>query len=381
MGMANLTEELPRILHLAESAQGGVGTYLAEILPDQLRRYGVDHVRALVPEQHAAHLGGVDRRVLTTWRRQERSAIGIIGFAAAMRAEMRRFRPTIVHAHSSIAGGVVRLMSHWTRSPYRIVYCPHGWAFDRQGMPIKNSLIEWIERGLAPGASRIVLISEHERQEAVRIGIASERLSLILNGIGDLPTAYAAKWLDPRLKVLFVGRLGQQKGFDTFLDAVAPIAAQVAVRVIGTAVAGPHAEQPRRPGIEYLGWRSLAEVATEIAAADVVVMPSRWEGFGLVALEAMRGGRAVLASAVGGLREIVVDGVTGRLVPPDHPAQLMQALIAHDRTTWREMGAAGRVRYETRFTAERMNRELAELYAGLQRVREPAGSLTRVAHA
>ncbi|MEJ8630106.1 glycosyltransferase [Sphingomonas sp. I4] len=64
----------------------------------------------------------------------------------------------------------------------------------------------------------------------------------------------------------------------------------------------------------------MSEVATEIAAADVVAIPSRWEGFGLVALEAMCGSCAVVASSVGGLREIIVDGVTGYLVPPTVPS-------------------------------------------------------------
>jgi glycosyltransferase involved in cell wall biosynthesis len=185
------------------------------------------------------------------------------------------------------------------------------------------------------------------------------------------------------VRVLFVGRLDTQKGFDTLLDAVEPIQDHVAVRVIGKAVAGP-ATTPRKrsPQIEYLGWRSLSEVATEIAAADVVVVPSRWEGFGLVALEAMCGGCAVVASDVGGLREIVVDGETGYLVPPDRPERLMHALARHDRATWQAMGAAGRARYETMFTAQRMNAELAALYAELSPVaREERMATPLVAHA
>lgn len=170
---------------------------------------------------------------------------------------------------------------------------------------------------LAPAADRIVLISDHERREGVRIGIDPAALTTVLNGIADLHSERPARWQDDRVRVLFVGRLDTQKGFDTLLDAVEPIQDHVAVRVIGKAVAGP-ATTPRKrsPQIEYLGWRSLSEVATEIAAADVVVVPSRWEGFGLVALEAMCGGCAVVASDVGGLREIVADGETGYLVPP-----------------------------------------------------------------
>ncbi|PVE53447.1 hypothetical protein DC429_12375 [Arthrobacter sp. TPD3018] len=356
-----------RILHIAESAQGGVGTYLTEILSDQARRYGEDRVRALVPAQHAAHLSGVDRRLLVTWQRRSRSAGSVFALAAAIRRAIAQLAPTIVHAHSSFAGGVLRLIYGWgRRPPFRIVYCPHGWAFDRRSSTIKQRLIERIERDLAPSADRIVLISDHERREALRIGIDPGRLALVLNGIADLHSDWPARWQDDRVRVLFVGRLDTQKGFDTLLDAVEPIQDEVAVRVIGKAVAGPAtAPRKRSPQIEYLGWRSLSEVATEIAAADVVAIPSRWEGFGLVALEAMCGGCAVVASDVGGLREIVVDGVTGYLVPPDSPERLMRALSRHDRATWQAMGAAGRARYQATFTAQRMNDELAALYAEL----------------
>ncbi|MDY0957163.1 glycosyltransferase [Sphingomonas sp. CFBP8993] len=356
-----------KILHIAESAQGGVGTYLTEILSDQARRFGEANIRALVPAQHAAHLSGVDRRLLVTWQRRERSAFSILKLAAAIRRQIAQFAPTVVHVHSSVAGGVLRLMYGWgKRPPFRIVYCPHGWAFDRSSSGMKRRLIERIERDLAPRADRIVLISEHEQREGLRIGIAAERMTLVLNGIADLHSDRPARWVDERVRVLFVGRLDTQKGFDTLLDAVAPIQDRVTVRVIGKAVAGPASTpRPHTPQIEYLGWRSLSEVATEIAAADVVAIPSRWEGFGLVALEAMCGSRAVVASSVGGLREIIVDGVTGYLVPPDSPERLMRALSRHDRATWQAMGRAGRLRYEEKFTARRMNAELATLYADL----------------
>ena len=355
-----------RILHVAESAQGGVGTYLAEILTDQTRRFGADTVRALVPIQHAAHISGVDRRLFITWRRAERSVFGILRLAQTVRQAVASFRPDIIHAHSSIAGGVIRLLYGWGRPPFQIVYCPHGWAFDRRSRALKKRLIERIERSLAPAADHIVVISEHEHREALRIGIAADRVAVILNGIADIPPTRPARWEDDRVKVLFIGRLDTQKGFDTLLDAIEPLREQMSLRVIGKAVAGPAtAPRPRRSEVEYLGWRSLAEVATEIAAADVVVVPSRWEGFGLVALEAMRGGCAVVASGVGGLREIVVNGETGYLVPPDNPERLMRVLGLHDRMTWHAMGAAGRQRYETMFTAQRMNDEIAALYHDL----------------
>jgi glycosyltransferase involved in cell wall biosynthesis len=352
-----------KILHIAESAKGGVGTYLAEILPFQRDMLGIEGVRIIVPDTHASHLSGVDRHMFRTWRRRDRSLRSMLRLAVAIRAEVRRFRPTIVHVHSSFGGALVRLMYGWRRMPFVILYCPHGWGFDRQTSSFKNRLIAAIERALAHWCERIIVISEHERQAGTEIGIDEAKFALVLNGIADARPGRPSRWDDARLKVLFVGRLDQQKGFDTLLDAIEPFAGDIAVRVVGKAIAGPASNRRGQRQIEYLGWRSLTEVASEIAAADVVAVPSRWEGFGLVALEAMRGGCAVVASNVGGLREIVVDGVTGRLVPPDSPERLGRALSCGTRVEWKAMGLAGRQRYLEYFTAERMNRQLAELYA------------------
>jgi glycosyltransferase involved in cell wall biosynthesis len=371
-----------KILHIAESAQGGVGTYLAEILPEQVRALGDGNVRALVPDAHAAHVTGVDRRLIATWKRGGRSVGTVLTLIRAIRREIAAFAPDVVHAHSSLAGGLVRLLYGWGYPSFRIVYCPHGWAFDRRALPFKNRLLEQIERNLEHAADRIVVISAHERDAALRIGISPERLSLILNGISDQPVRHPARWDDDRVKVLFVGRLDEQKGYDTLVDAVEPLQDRVSLRVIGKAIAGPGTTlRGSRAQIEYLGWRSLSEIATEIAAADVVVVPSRWEGFGLVALEAMRGGCAVVASAVGGLPEIVVDRVTGRLVPPDSPERLMRTLADHDKAEWHAMGQAGRARFEALFTAEPMNRELLAMYRDVLSERPPALKAGRPVHA
>jgi glycosyltransferase involved in cell wall biosynthesis len=354
-----------KILHVAETAMGGVGTYLAELLPLQAQSFGTQNVCALLPDEHAGHVTGVDKQMIRRWHRAGRSPLNMFRLATAIRREVARFKPTLIHAHSSFAGAVLRLMYRSADRPFRIVYCPHGWAFDQPSLPAKNRTIAAVERALAPLCDGIVIISEHERQEAMRIGIPENLLTLVLNGIADVPPARPAHWADDRLKVLFVGRMDRQKGFDTLLDAAEPLADRICVRAVGKAVAGPASTRTGSRVVEFLGWRSLAEIAVEIAAADVVAVPSRWEGFGLVALEAMRGSCAVVASDVGGLREIVVDGVTGRLVPPNTPERLMEILAEGDVAQWKRMGREGRKRYLSLFTADRMNAQLVQLYRRL----------------
>ncbi len=100
-----------------------------------------------------------------------------------------------------------------------------------------------------------------------------------------------------------------------------------------------------------------------------VVVPSRGEGFGMVALEASERGRPVIASAVGGLPEIVEDGVTGLVVPPDDPAALAAAILALARGPHRAaaMGAAARARALAAFPLARVVGETASLYEELAR--------------
>ncbi|MFX6269921.1 glycosyltransferase, partial [Acinetobacter baumannii] len=85
--------------------------------------------------------------------------------------------------------------------------------------------------------------------------------------------------------------------------------------------------------------------------ADVIVVPSRWEGFGLIAVEAMRAGLAVIASRVGGLAEVVEEGVTGFLVEPDKPEEIVNILRTVTREQLHEMGNAGREHFLNEFTS------------------------------
>ncbi len=116
--------------------------------------------------------------------------------------------------------------------------------------------------------------------------------------------------------------------------------------------------------MRFLGFVSPVQKAVEDAA--IVVVPSLGEGFGMVALEAMERGRPVIASAVGGLPEIVVDGETGLVVPSGDAEALAEAIVAlaGDLERAAAMGAAGRERALSEFTPERSARRIEELYAG-----------------
>lgn len=356
-----------KVLHLAESIRGGCGTYLNEIVPHQLRTLGPNQVRCLVPAQHASQLEGFPPEVVSTFDRPGRLQ-GLKAFAPAAAAIVREWRPDLIHAHSTFAGAIARLRSRVRPMP-PIVYCPHGWVFDVPRSNIARSVTRLAERAMSPWAARIVAISEAEARDGRLAGIRPERIVVVNNGVAADVSDEKAPWDDARRKVLFVGRLDRQKGIDVLLEAVHGRERTLSVRIVGDQVVSADGAQDDGraglPHVEFLGWADKAAVARHINACDVVVMPSRWEGFGLVAIEAMRAGKAVVASAVGGLVEIVVEGETGRLVEPEDPVALARALLLDDPERLAAMGVAGRERFLRYFTSDRMNAELLQIYAGV----------------
>src|SRR5262249_55047575 len=121
--------------------------------------------------------------------------------------------------------------------------------------------------------------------------------------------------------------------------------------------------------VRFLGHRD--DVPGLLAAADVLVLPSRYEGLPNVVLEAMRFRKPVVATAAPGTTELVIDGVTGRLVPVGKAAALAQALggVPGDPEPARRMGEAGRARVEAEFTASAMVDRFADLYESLARAK------------
>ncbi|MDR6101146.1 glycosyltransferase involved in cell wall biosynthesis [Agrobacterium larrymoorei] len=354
-----------RVLHVFETLPGGPATYLSEVVPHQVAKYGTGNVRVIVPDRHLSHAQNIPSSCISTFRRNSRYT-SLPTLARAVTDEVKSFRPDVVHAHSTFAGLVVRSVGAVSRNFPPVVYCPHGWSFDMETLGPLRPVAMLGERLLAPFCQKIVAISQHEYDRGIGAGISADRMVVIENGLSsNRPVAVPVEWNDPRLKVLFVGRLDRQKGVDVLLKAARSLNGAAAVKVIGAYVTTK--EEQNRPisapdNVELLGWKSPEEIAGYMNACDVVVMPSRWEGFGLVAVEAMRAKKPVIASAVGGLRSIVRHGQTGFLVPAEDSDALAQTIVSCDAAGWREMGLAGYTRFLARYQSDRMNDELVGLY-------------------
>ncbi len=355
-----------RILHVAESVKGGCGTYLNQIVPCQLADPETAELRVIVPEAHRDQMEAIPDHILRCFASNGRSISAMMALSWTIRAQVRDFSPDVIHLHSSFAGLVGRIILRTIPARPRIIYCAHGWGFDIQGSGAKQKIAATVERILAPFADTIVAISDYERQRGIDIGIASHRIVTVANGVADLGPPAPPVVSNPR-RILFIGRLDKQKGFDTLIEAVRPLDGKVALGVVGASVVGDQSPIADRPAnVTLLGWMNEAQIQRELADVMLVAVPSRWEGFGLVALEAMRAGRAVIASKVGGLPEVVEDGVTGLLLPPDDPAALRSALVETKNEALIAMGAAGRARFLDHFTIDRTVAELKTLYRALQ---------------
>jgi glycosyltransferase involved in cell wall biosynthesis len=298
---------------------------------------------------------------------------------------LQRERPDVVHAFLIAASIYGRLAAFAAGVP--LVLAAEQNVYSRK--PKRHAMLE---RVLAARTYRVVACCEvvgRFYQQQVRV--SASKVAVIYNAVRfgprpearDAVEARAALDLPPDALVLgTLGRLTEQKGHRVLLRAVAEIARtvpSVALFVAGTGALRDDLEaEAARLGVaervRFLGLRRDRE--TLYAAMDVFVLPSHWEGLSLALVEAMGAGRAVVATSVGGNPEVVQDGRTGLLVPPDDPQALADALtaIGLDQGLRMSLGEAAATDARARFSIEQHVTQLAALYRqGLaERSRRPA---------
>ncbi len=207
------------------------------------------------------------------------------------------------------------------------------------------------------------------------VGRLAGRTVVVPNGIADPGVAAHSAPANGRL--VLVARLSPRKGIDVALEAVARVRANgvpVTLEVCGTAFAGyewferqvrSRAQQPDLAGaVTFRGY--VSPTAPSLAAADIVLVPSRVEPFGNTAVEGLLAARPVIASDVQGLAEIITDGVTGLLVPPGDVSALAEAILRlrRDPELADRVARAGRSDAQDRFSVSRYRREIVATISG-----------------
>jgi glycosyltransferase involved in cell wall biosynthesis len=351
-----------KVLHIAETLTGGISSYLDETLGYQRSKLGDGNIHTLLPCAQSPDAGTTGTSTTHRYRALSPRFFRVFTLAWAFIRLYLRLRPDVIHLHSSIAGGVVRLCMLLLPGRPKVVYCAHGWAWDRDGSRLSSLLVVAAERILARLTDIIVCISTHEYSAAVAHGIPRARMRLVFNGIANnAANNLAHTHISPR-DVLFVGRFDHQKGADLFIQALAQLSPQVSAYMIGDSVLGQKGLIQPPDNVKKTGWLPREQVNAYMAAVQIVVIPSRWEGFGLVALEAMRCNKAVIASNVGGLKDLVIDKVTGLLVEPNSAGALAETIRTAMNSDLISMGQHGRRHFEQNFTSDKMNEALLKCY-------------------
>ncbi|MBI3997411.1 MAG: glycosyltransferase family 4 protein [Armatimonadetes bacterium] len=369
----------PRVLLLVTTSEWGGAQHAVWLLASHLRdRYDVG-VACAPGGELVARAGALGVRVVEIPEFQH----GILPWreAAALRRLERLLRTQrfdLVHVHSTRAGFWGRLAARRAAVPV-VLFTAHGWAF-AEGRPVPmRALLAAAERMAARWTTRIICVSEYDRHVAHRFRVGRpDQLVVIRNGSapGDAPprTGHEVRrelGLPDGPILAFIGRLARQKDPLTALQALR-VLPEGALLIVGDGPWRARVEAfVRRHALErrvvVAGLRT--DVRRLLAASDIFVLPSRWEGLPFAVIEAMMAGLPVVAARVGGLPELIEDGVTGLLVPPGDPPALAAALrrLIVDPALRRQMGSAGREKALREFTLERMLRETAALYDALLR--------------
>jgi glycosyltransferase involved in cell wall biosynthesis len=232
--------------------------------------------------------------------------------------------------------------------------------------PFRAGAFRFVERALARRTAKIIAITGAlARFQIERVGLPAAKVEVVHYGLDEPPAAWGTNPADdvqPGERILLaVCRLEPQKGVDVAVRALTQVP-NARLVVLG--------EGPERPRLEQLAAElavpvslpgRVPDVAAWLRRADALVHPVRWEGFGLALLEAMLASLPVVASAVSSIPEIVVDGQTGVLVPPDDPDALAAAVnrVLEDPGTF---GRHGYARARSEFSVERMVDQTLAVY-------------------
>lgn len=351
----------PRIALIASSFHphsGGVEQHVRQVA-GELTRSG--HVVVVWTVDRGEHLGeqrvdGVPVHYLPCPLPARRLAAVIGLLAAAPRAiaawwrAYRSFRPDVLHVQCFGPNGVYALILH-RLSGTPLVVTSHGETFADDFGAYDESALLRASLGRALARATVVTAPSRFVLDDLRQRFGLDRGNVVPNGVHRDESAAQGEDELPALSgpvVLTVGRVERVKGFDLLLDAVARLDLPDLQVVIGGDGAELEnlREQTHRLGlagrVHLPGYLSPAGVAAAMGAADVVVVPSRYEAFGIVALEAWRAGTPVIGSVHGGMGEFVTDGVDGLIVDPTDVTALagaLQRVLGDDQFATRLAGA------------------------------------------
>ncbi|WP_405652435.1 glycosyltransferase family 4 protein [Streptomyces sp. NBC_00019] len=340
------------ILHVAQSSEGGVATVVADLAGGQCAR-GDRVVVACPPGSRLAMAAGKSGAEVLAWTARRAPGPQLLREVEALRRIVDYARPDVVHLHSSKAGLAGRIA---LRGRLPTVFQPHAWAFDAVTGLLRVATVRW-ERAGARWTHRLVCVSEGERVQGEAAGIPAPYVVIPngvdlghFDGLEGLTREAARRRLGVAPSVplaVCVGRLCRQKGQDVLLRSWGGIVDRVPGAQLVLVGDGPDREMLENrasSGVVFAG--AVEDPRDWYRAADLVVLPSRWEGMALAPLEAMASSRPVVVTDVTGARESLPWGHASRVVVPPDDAEALSGAVASllsDRATCDILGRQARL--------------------------------------
>ncbi|MGR3633915.1 MAG: glycosyltransferase [Limimaricola soesokkakensis] len=362
---------MTRILYIIDSLKiGGAEMLLLGLLDAVKKRGDIAHVAYFSPGPLES---AVAARGIEATRLSEKGLRDPLAMIRALQL-IRRWRPDIVHTHlikSDLVGQLAARLSR--RRRIITLHNTDPWR--------RNRKMSFAYRAATSGADACIAVSDRVAEHVAQYGgYRRDRIDTIVNGI-DLgrfdpevvdPLDLSPYGVEPGVPVIAViGSLTEQKDHENFLRAaalLAPHRSRPHFLIVGEGplrdrIANSMGEMGLPPERVTLTG-AILEMPELLAAIDMLVISSGWEGLPMTLLEGMAMRRPVVSTAVGGIPDVVVDGVNGSLVPPSDPQALATAMerMLADPIRAEEIGIAARRTVSTRFSAEVMRQRLCDLY-------------------
>lgn len=370
-----------RVLHVNETFWGGIVALLETLVRSQIAA-GMD-VHVLTPDAGPPLHAGVVRH---SWPVSRRRLGSFVSSTRQLSRVAREVQPDVIHLHSFVAGLLGRLPGVLPHS-ITVVYQPHSWSFERFKGARGWAILAW-EKFAAGNISMLITNCQDEISEGERHGVQSRHSTAIGVPVDlvffrppspdERAAAKLALGFHQRPLLAVIGRLAWQKGQDSLVAEWErrPLA-EVDIVLVGPGDPTPLRRlAPREWGRSLHHVNGTCDVRAWLWAADVVVMPSRYEGFPMVAAEAMACATTVVTTAFNGAHEAIVNGGQppgGAVVELGDMAELIAAAgarLTDSELRLRESEAA-RSRAEHQFAPESVVRRLGDAYG-----RAARGSLT-----
>ncbi|MGG3271375.1 glycosyltransferase [Priestia aryabhattai] len=356
-----------KILHVGEYVKGGVSTYVNELISFQKNQSNVEVFLAL-SDHNSDESFRISNDNIYRYN-YSRKPLSIVKGLFHINNILKQTKPDIVHIHSTFAGIMMRSLLFLKKRNFKVVYTPHGWSFIMEVSKIQKRIYAFIETILYLKTDKIINISKYEYERALEFKVPSKKSIIIYSGVRD---AYNKEKINleldnEKVNLLFIGRYDKAKGLDIILELFRKNSiANVQLYVVGASVLSDiQISVPQN--VFELGWVNQEDIDAYIKEFDALIIPSRWEGFGLVALEAMRNKKAVIASNRAALPELVIDGLNGKIVNLDSEDDMLNVIKNIKKNDLKSMGLNGYKIFRENYSSKVMNEKIIEIYRQLKK--------------